>query len=94
MLAAPSLVAIARAVVRKPPLLLCDEPTGELDLGTGRAVLALIKEINEREGATILLVTHNSVISHIADRTVHMHSGKIAEVEDNPRPVEPSTLRW
>ena len=87
-------VAIARAVVRQPPILLCDEPTGELDLGTGRAVLALLKEINEREGTTILLVTHNSVISHIADRTVHMHSGKIAEIEDNAGPVDPTTLRW
>ena len=72
-------VAIARAIVKRPSLLLCDEPTGALDLDTGRCVLTLLQELN-REGRTLLVVTHNSAIRLLAHRVVRMGSGRVLEV--------------
>jgi putative ABC transport system ATP-binding protein len=72
-------VAIARAIAKDPALLLCDEPTGALDLETGRGVLRVLQDLN-REGRTVLVVTHNAAISAIAHRTVRMRSGRVVEV--------------
>jgi putative ABC transport system ATP-binding protein len=87
-------VAIARALVKDPPLLLCDEPTGALDLETGRTVLDLLRRVNRDRGCTILLVTHNAVIAEMADRVVEMRSGRLERDRANAEPVGAEALRW
>jgi putative ABC transport system ATP-binding protein len=87
-------VAIARALVKDPPLLLCDEPTGALDLETGRTVLDLLRRVNRDRGCTVLLVTHNSAIAEMADRVVHMRSGQLEHDHRNKVPVAAEALRW
>ncbi|HEX3014985.1 MAG TPA: ABC transporter ATP-binding protein [Desulfobacteria bacterium] len=87
-------VAIARALVKDPVLLLCDEPTGSLDFENGRAVLELLKAINSRRGTTTVVVTHNTVIGKIADRVIHLGSGKIIEDKRIVDPCLPRELRW
>jgi putative ABC transport system ATP-binding protein len=87
-------VGIARALANRPALLLCDEPTGNLDVDTGVHVLGTIKEFNRSEGTTVLLVTHNAAIAPFADKIVRLHDGTIDRVEkvDEPRPV--TELVW
>ncbi len=87
-------VAIARAIVKEPPLLLCDEPTGSLDLATGRQVLAVLRDLAREGHHTVLLVTHNSAIAGMADRVVWLHSGEIARDESVSAPVEAEELEW
>ena len=87
-------VAIARALANHPPLMLCDEPTGNLDVETGRSVLQVMRDLNRREGTTIVLVTHNTAIAPMADRVVRLHSGTIKEITTNPEPAPVSTLEW
>jgi putative ABC transport system ATP-binding protein len=87
-------VAIARAIVKNPPILLCDEPTGSLDLETGRQVLAVLHRLSRTGGRTVLLVTHNSAIATIADRVVRMRSGEIVEDRANDNPSPPDQISW
>jgi len=87
-------VAIARAVVKRPDVLLCDEPTGALDVATGRLVLAALAGVNRDLGTTALLITHNAAIAAMADRVLHVHDGGIARVERNARRVTPEELAW
>jgi putative ABC transport system ATP-binding protein len=87
-------VAIARALVKRPTVLLLDEPTGSLDLETGRHVLGSLRSAASTFGSTVLLVTHNSAIARMADRVVHLHSGKVVEDQLQPEPVEAAELRW
>jgi putative ABC transport system ATP-binding protein len=87
-------VAIARALAKSPPILLCDEPTGELDFETGRLILALLRQVNRERGQTVLLVTHNAAIGEMADRVLRMRSGEIVEDRHNPDPVEATELTW
>jgi putative ABC transport system ATP-binding protein len=87
-------VAIARALVKEPPLVLCDEPTGSLDLDTGRQALAVLRDLAREGHHTVLLVTHNSAIARMADRVVRLHSGTIASDERVNRPVEAAELEW
>jgi len=87
-------VAIARALVKEPPLVLCDEPTGSLDLDTGRQVLAVLRDLAREGHHTVLLVTHNSAIARMADRVVRLHSGAIASDERVDDPVEAEELEW
>jgi putative ABC transport system ATP-binding protein len=87
-------VAIARALVKEPPLLLCDEPTGSLDLDTGRQVLAVLRDLAREGHHTILVVTHNSAIARMADRVVYLHSGQITRDEEVLTPVEAEALEW
>ncbi|MFQ5870986.1 MAG: ABC transporter ATP-binding protein [Candidatus Geothermarchaeales archaeon] len=87
-------VAIARALAKRPPLLLCDEPTGELDYETGKSILALLRQLNREEGITVMLVTHNSAVGAMADRAVYLRSGEIARVEEVEHPAAPESLRW
>jgi putative ABC transport system ATP-binding protein len=91
-------VAIARAIVKQPPLLLCDEPTGSLDLATGRQVLAALSDLarNGRQAVpqTVIVVTHNSEIARMADRVLWLHSGSIRKSEFNTNPVGASELDW
>jgi putative ABC transport system ATP-binding protein len=87
-------VAIARAIAKRPTVLLCDEPTGALDVATGVHVLEAIVTANEKLGTTTLLITHNADIAKIGDRVVRFADGHIRSVEDNPQRVRPSELRW
>ena len=87
-------VAIARGLVKNPPILLCDEPTGELDFQTGRKVLTLLHQIGHEQDQTVLLVTHNTAIASMADRVIKMQSGRIVSNEVNPHHQDPATLEW
>ncbi|MEA4926622.1 MAG: ABC transporter ATP-binding protein [Syntrophomonadaceae bacterium] len=87
-------VSIARAVVKNPRLLLCDEPTGALDYQTGILILGVLKKINEQTGCTVVLITHNTAIGAMGDRVVRMRSGEIASVTENPNPLPPEGIEW
>jgi putative ABC transport system ATP-binding protein len=87
-------VAIARAVAKKPKLLLCDEPTGALDLETGRRILGVIHRLNRELGMTVVIITHNSAIAGLGDRVLRIGSGTIASTEINPHPVPPEEITW
>ncbi|MGH3968242.1 MAG: ABC transporter ATP-binding protein, partial [Mycobacterium sp.] len=87
-------VAIARAIVKQPPLLLCDEPTGSLDLVTGRQVLAALRDLARNGQHTVVVVTHNSEIARMADRILWLHSGAISKTETIESPVDASELDW
>ncbi|NOY57011.1 MAG: ABC transporter ATP-binding protein [Actinobacteria bacterium] len=87
-------VAIARSIVKDPPLLLCDEPTGSLDLETGRTILELLKSTTEGADRTVFLVTHNSTIAEMADRVIRLRDGRIVGVQAIADPVPASELRW
>jgi len=87
-------VAIARALAKSPPVLLCDEPTGELDFETGRLILGLLRQVNRELGQTVLLVTHNAAIGEMADRVLRMRSGEIVEDRRNDAPIEAGELIW
>jgi len=87
-------VAIARAVAKNPVLLLCDEPTGALDFATGKLVLRLLVDLNERLGKTILVITHNSALAQVAHRIVHLRSGEITGMEKNDSPIAPEEVVW
>jgi len=87
-------VSIARAAVKKPPLLLCDEPTGALDNQTGKLILGLLAKISRERGSTVVIVTHNTAIGAMAHRIVRMSSGKIVEITENPSPLSPERIVW
>ncbi len=87
-------VAIARAVAKQPDVLLCDEPTGALDVQTGVLVLEVIQRINRELGTTTAVITHNAVIADMADRVIHLSGGKITGVETNTTKREASELTW
>jgi putative ABC transport system ATP-binding protein len=87
-------VALARGLVKDPPLLLCDEPTGALDVETGKQVLAALRSLAGRDDRTVLVVTHNAVIGQMADRVVRLRDGEIVGVEPNPDPLSPESLDW
>lgn len=87
-------VAIARGIVKDPPMLLCDEPTGALDLNTGQSILELLKSTTEGTDRTVFLVTHNSTIAAMADRVITLRDGRIVNNEVNPSPTPPSDLHW
>jgi putative ABC transport system ATP-binding protein len=87
-------VSIARAVVKKPRLLLCDEPTGALDYKTGKSVLSVLDRIARKKKSTVIMVTHNSAFGAMADRVIKMRSGQIVEVMENPLPVSADEIEW
>ena len=87
-------VAIARAVAKRPDVLLCDEPTGALDVHTGVLVLEAIQKINTELGTTTAVITHNAVIADMADRVVHVSDGKIAGIDRNTTKRRASELAW
>ncbi len=87
-------VAIARALANRPPVMLCDEPTGNLDVATGRHVLQALRDLNRKEGTTVVLVTHNTAIAPMADRIVRLHDGSIAHVERNSSPKPVDEIEW
>ena len=87
-------VAIARAVAKNPELLLCDEPTGALDFVTGKRVLRLLVDLNRNLKKTVVIITHNSALASVADRTVHLRSGELTEICVNPSPIAPEEVIW
>ncbi|MBI1914212.1 MAG: ABC transporter ATP-binding protein [Planctomycetes bacterium] len=87
-------VAIARAVAKRPQVLLCDEPTGALDVHTGIVVLEVIERVNRELGTTTAVITHNAVISSMADRVIALSDGRIASVQSNTHKVAASELIW
>ncbi|HXV62719.1 MAG TPA: ABC transporter ATP-binding protein [Vicinamibacteria bacterium] len=87
-------VAIARAIAKAPDVLLCDEPTGALDVETGKVVLRALAQVNEELGTTTAVITHNAAIAGMADRVIRMHSGSIASEHRNTRKVAPDEVEW
>lgn len=87
-------VAIARALAKNPKLLLCDEPTGALDYETGKAILKLLQDTCRDTGRTVIVVTHNSAFTAIADRVIHVREGSVAAVELNEAPLSADVLEW
>ncbi len=87
-------VAIARAIVKNPDLLLCDEPTGALDIKTGIEVLKIIQNLNKEHKKTIIIVTHNSEIAKIADHVIELKDGQIFRDVKNEKPLAVSELKW
>lgn len=87
-------VAIARAIAKRPEVLLCDEPTGALDVKTGITVLEAIERVNRDLGTLTVIITHNAVLAEMADRIIHLRDGKISHIDRNPtrRPVK--SLEW
>jgi len=87
-------VAIARAVAKRPDVLLCDEPTGALDIATGILVLDAIEQVNRELGTTTAVITHNAAVSAMADRVVSLSDGRIASVRQNDNKRPASELNW
>lgn len=87
-------VSIARAIVKQPLMLLCDEPTGALDSSTGEIVLSLLQKISREEGKTVIVVTHNDLVAPCADTVINMKNGKIQEVINNQNPLLISEVNW
>jgi len=87
-------VAIARAVAKRPRILLCDEPTGALDVQTGKVVLEVLRDVNAELGTATAIITHNAAIAAMADRVVHIAGGRIASIDVNERPASPSEISW
>jgi putative ABC transport system ATP-binding protein len=87
-------VAIARAVAKRPEVLLCDEPTGALDVSTGVLVLEVIERVNRELGTTTAVITHNAVIADMADRVISLRDGRIAGVKTNATQVPAKELKW
>jgi len=87
-------VAIARAVVKRPHVLLCDEPTGALDVHTGIVVLEAIERVNRELGTTTAVITHNAVIAGMAHRVISLSDGRVAEMHANDKRVAASELSW
>lgn len=87
-------LAIARALVKKPKLLLCDEPTGALDFETGKQVLSLLYDSKKLYGATVLVITHNRAITPMADRVIDIGDAKVKANEVNENPVPVADIEW
>ena len=87
-------VAIARAVAKRPKLLLCDEPTGALDYNTGKAVLKLLQDMCRKNGVTVVIITHNSALTAMADRVIKVKNGTVESVETNEKPTPVEDIEW
>ena len=87
-------VSIARAIAKKPKLLLCDEPTGALDYETGKEVLQLLQNICRDEGMTVMIITHNSAIAPMAHKVIRFRSGRVVGQDVNPAPTPIADIEW
>ena len=87
-------VAIARAIAKRPEVLLCDEPTGALDVTTGITVLEAVEKVNRELGTLAVVITHNAAIAAMADRVIFLSAGKITSIRENERRMPASSLSW
>lgn len=87
-------VAIARALAKNPKLLLCDEPTGALDYETGKNILRLLQDASRKMGATVVIITHNSLIKPMADQVIEIRDGKVDKDYINETPVSVDKIEW
>ncbi len=87
-------VAIARALAKNPKLLLCDEPTGALDYVTGKAILKLLQDTCRLQGMTVVVITHNTALTPMADRVIHIKNGRVEEMTCNPNPTPVEAIEW
>ena len=87
-------VAIARALAKNPKLLLCDEPTGALDYVTGKQILKLLQDTCRNKGVTVIVITHNSALTPMADRVIRIKNGTVSEMTLNPDPTPVEQIEW
>ena len=87
-------VAIARALAKNPKLLLCDEPTGALDYQTGKAILQLLQDTGRKTGMTVIIITHNSALTAMADRVIKVRNGTISSVKLNEKSQDIAEIEW
>jgi putative ABC transport system ATP-binding protein len=87
-------VAIARALAKNPKLLLCDEPTGALDYMTGKAILKLLQDTCRERNMTVIVITHNTALTPMADRVIKIKNGKVTKMTLNEKPVSVDTIEW
>jgi putative ABC transport system ATP-binding protein len=87
-------VAIARAIAKRPEVLLCDEPTGALDVRTGIVVLEAVERANRELGTLTVIITHNAVMAAMADRVIHLSDGRVQQIDTNPQRARPASLNW
>lgn len=87
-------VSIARALAKNPKLLLCDEPTGALDYQTGKAILKLLQDTCREKGMTVIVITHNSALTPMADRVIKIKNGKVASMIQNENPTPVEEIEW
>ena len=87
-------VSIARALAKNPKLLLCDEPTGALDYQTGKSILKLLQDMCREKGMTVIVITHNSALTPMADRVIHIKNGTVSAMELNTDPTPVEEIEW
>ena len=87
-------VAIARALAKNPKLLLCDEPTGALDYNTGKAILKLLQDMSREKGMTVIIITHNSALTAMADRVIRVKNGMVVDQQINESPISVEDIEW
>jgi len=87
-------VAIARALAKNPKLLLCDEPTGALDYNTGKAILKLLQDMSREKGMTVIIITHNSALTAMADRVIRVKNGMVVDQQINESPISVEEIEW
>ncbi len=87
-------VSIARALAKNPKLLLCDEPTGALDYVTGKLILKLLHDVSKEQKKPVIIVTHNAALKDMADKVIHIRSGRIESIDINPSPMPIERIEW
>ena len=87
-------VSIARAMAKNPKMMLCDEPTGALDYQTGKAILKLLQDMCREKGMTVIVITHNSALTPMADRVIHIKNGTVSSMELNDHPTPVEEIEW
>ena len=87
-------VSIARALAKNPKMLLCDEPTGALDYQTGKAILKLLQDMCREKGMTVIVITHNSALTPMADRVIRIKNGKVSRMTQNDHPTPVEEIEW
>ena len=87
-------MSIGRAIVKNPDILLCDEPTGALDYVTGKQILKLLQDTCREKGVTVVVITHNSAITPMADRVIHIKNGTVESMQLNENPASVESIEW
>lgn len=87
-------VSIARAIAKNPDIILCDEPTGALDYKTGKVILSILQNLSRKQNKTVIIVTHNSALKDMGDKTIHIKNGKIESIDINEKPIDIHNIKW